>query len=76
MFLLYRIMYRNRYKLGLTQYDLPLTKDGEYQKWISLATLKDSDPKLSCRSARIKVFKKETKYYFLNLSDTISSFVP
>ena len=51
-------------KLGLTQYDLPLTKDGEYQKWISLATLKDSDLSFPVDQHALKCLKKKLNIIF------------
>ena len=51
-------------KLGLTQYDLPLTKDGEYQKWISLATLKDSDLSFPVDLHALKCLKKKLNIIF------------
>ena len=51
-------------KLGLTQYDLPLTMDGEYQKWISLATLKDSDLSFPIDQHALQCLKKKLNIIF------------
>lgn len=39
----YIVTCRDIHKLGKEDYQLPLTEDGEYQKWVRLADLKESD---------------------------------
>jgi hypothetical protein len=51
-------------RLGLKKYDLPLTKDGEYQKWISLETLKDSDLSFPIDQHALRCLKKKLNIIF------------
>ena len=51
-------------RLGLKKYDLPLTKDGECQKWISLETLKDSDLSFPIDQHALRCLKKKLNIIF------------